>query len=254
MSAQTETVERESQATPLAEDVLGLLRQQIEGARMGTTGGPGQTPQQRQGALDANAFGMGVGPLQREAGTSMRQLLNSLEGGGIGVPQEQRAALEQVQTNQRERALADLGEQFGMAGSSLGTPQSVGQARLLSELVPRQTQQLFEEGRARQGQLMQAIMGMQQLGQQNVEPFFQMARQGILPEEVVVKEHPLVSGLGAVSGLGKGAGSFLQGFNDRGGGRVPGRGGGGVTGGTDVGPGMPLPPSQGVPSSGPRLG
>ena len=51
-------VERTSQATPLAEDFLKFL----------------------QGQLSEGAFGIGVGPLQREAGTAIQQFVTSLQG------------------------------------------------------------------------------------------------------------------------------------------------------------------------------
>ena len=50
-----ETRQPRSQATPLAEDVLGLLRKQILGG----------------------TFGEGAGSLQREAGTAIRQFVNA---------------------------------------------------------------------------------------------------------------------------------------------------------------------------------
>lgn len=263
MSAQTETVERSNAATPLSEDIVGLLRGQIQQrgpgpggqTRVGLAGV--ESPQQRQGGMDAAAFGTGVGPLQREAGTAMQQFLTgqrqlaqdigsefgagSTEGfAPVEVPPEQRNAMLETQQQQRERALSDLGEQFGMAGASLGTPQSVGQARMLSQLIPRQTQQFFDERMRRAGlqldrrqqqtrerglqlqgvgqqlqardQLSNAIMGLQQMGQQNVQPFMQMASQGLFAPEVVTKEHPLVTAAGAVSGLMGGAGQAAKGI------------------------------------------
>ena len=53
-------VQPASQATPLAEDFLKIL----------------------QGQLSSGAFGTGVGPLQREAGTALRQFITALQGKG----------------------------------------------------------------------------------------------------------------------------------------------------------------------------
>ena len=56
MGGKTENVKRESQASPLADSLLSKLRKQLE----------------------SDAFGTGVGPLQRQAGNATQKLLTSL--------------------------------------------------------------------------------------------------------------------------------------------------------------------------------
>lgn len=239
MSAQTETVQRESQASPLAGDILKILRSQLRGGGaaprtdeeiLNEADAPefirgtdmatdlasqirAQTPQQRQGRLSAEALGTGVGPLQREAGTSARQFV---ESGAPALPERLTSAIEERQETAREDALAELGEQFGQAGNLLGTPSQVGQAQLLSRLVPRQTEQLFTEQRKFGEQQLRAIDMLSRIGGRNLEPFLALAGQGIVPEDVAVKQHPLMNVLGTVAGLARGGGSLMRGINSGG--------------------------------------
>lgn len=139
-----ETQQPKSQATPLAEDILGLLQKQI-------TGG---------------TFGEGIGPLQREAGTALRQFMNSGAGGrftsgtntdfvdtsrvpGIndsalpGVRDinlltadprfdlnSQLGNIEQLRRRQGNQQVADLREAFGAAGTRFGSSLGQGEASL----------------------------------------------------------------------------------------------------------------------------
>lgn len=195
MSAKPQVQQRTNAATPLGEDLVKMFRNQIQGGD----------------------FGTGLGPLQREAGTAIRQFVNS---GGPQIPQEMERAMKQRQTNQRDVALADLGEQFGAAGAQAGSSLALGSSDMLSRLVPRQTEQFFQERRKRGNQQLQAIGQMAQMGQQNIQPILQMASQGIMAPEVFQQESPFVTGLGALSGLAQGTGSVFSGLNTMGSGQT----------------------------------
>jgi len=178
-----------SQATPLAEDFLKLL----------------------QGQLSSGAFGTGVGPLQREAGTALRQFISSLQGGGAGGFEapggvsagagrliEGLTAESQART---ERGAADLREQGGITGTRFGSSLAQGEALFRSEAGAELNQLIggIQEGQrqfdvstaegARQFDLGTLLQGISQLfgqGQANLQPFQQFSALGILPEEVIV--------------------------------------------------------------------
>lgn len=193
MSSKPQTVQRENAATPLSQDIIQLL----------------------QGQIAEGAFGTGVGPLQREAGTAIRQFVSS---GGMDLPDELERSMTQRQTNQRNVALADLGEQFGAAGAQAGSSLALGSSDLLSRLVPRQTEQFFQERRRFNDQRLRSIAQMAQMGQQNIAPFLSMAGQGLFAPEVFQQESPWVTAAGVLSGLAQGGGRLASGLGSMGGG------------------------------------
>lgn len=224
MGAQTQVTQRQNVATPLSRDVLGILRSQITGTS-GAGGGPtlfgGDVGEFARGGggqvgpQGGGGFGTGVGPLQREAGTAMRQFVQGLQdrvAGGADFQGREFNALRDIQAQNREEAVADVAERFGRAGNVAGTATGFAQAQTLRDLIPRQEAQLAQIRRAEEQQLMNAIGQLQQIGQQNIEPFLALASQGILAPEVTQREHPLVTGLGAVAGLAQGAGKAASGF------------------------------------------
>lgn len=223
MGPDIEKVDRSSQATPLAQDVLREL----------------------QGQIDEGGFGRGAGPLQRQAGTAIEQFLNTVQtratGGGGGVNfspttvntagqladrlGQLTGALERGSERRTNRQAADLREAFGIAGSRFGTPLALGEARLRSDaasaldeiIANAQFQQTGLEQRARefdvgsniQQQLalqdflfrnrglnlqdraqqdqtqLAAISQMFNQGQANLDPFLRLAQLGIIPEDVI---------------------------------------------------------------------
>lgn len=159
MSQQERRVQPESQATPLSEDLVQML----------------------QGRIDADGFSAPTAS-QREAGTAVRQFLNSgpaastqqtrqilesgpaqqiAQQGPAPLPDRLAQSLQQTQSRQREEALADLREQFGARGSRFGTSIGRGSSDLLTQLANRQTQQEFDLRNQIAGQRLQA--GQQQL-------------------------------------------------------------------------------------------
>lgn len=173
--------EQRTQATPLAEDVLGILRKQIE----------------------EGAFGTGIGPLQREAGTAARQFVSS--GGGLDVS-GLIAAMEGVQRRQVGEGAGDLREAFGIAGSRFGTPLATGEARFrrgAAEDFSRQTAEtrLGAEKFNVQSRLA-GIDLLNRLAESNLAPFFALAGMGIQPD--VFEQNPFISFINALGSAGQG--------------------------------------------------
>ena len=189
-------VERTSQATPLAGDFLKFL----------------------QGQLSEGAFGTGVGPLQREAGTAIQQFVKSLQGQVAGGPSESlQRLLTGVEAGSRRRTetgAGNLREQFGITGSRFGTPLALGEARFRAEAgegLDRTLGLLGEQGR--QFDIGQLLAGIQQLfgqGRENVDLFARFAELGILPEEIIagpgIGQQLLTGGLEIAASAAGGAG------------------------------------------------
>lgn len=177
-----------SPATPLAEDVLANLRRQL-------TGG---------------VYGEGVGPLQREAGTAIRQFVEARQ-----TPDQFANLLQPIiDINRREvdRGAAQIRESFGAMGQRLGTPLARAEGDFRAEAgqnLDRLLSQLFMQ---EQGNLLQALGLMQTMGDMNIQPFLQMASLGILPENTIVTDSPWVTGAQTIAGLMEGVGSLAGGF------------------------------------------
>lgn len=218
LRSEAETRQPRSQATPLAEDVLGILRKQV-------TGG---------------TFGTGFGPLQQQAGTAIQQFVNSGAGGRFEsgtLPQvrdinltpvdiaSQVGTLEGIQQRSSQRALADVRETVGAQGGGrfgTGVTRAVGDTARdlelgftaqLDQLLRDQqglqlgaqqagvqrdlavgNQQLSQDQLNMQGfeqelaRILNALVTMQGFGVQNMAPIFGIASQGILPEETIIQD------------------------------------------------------------------
>jgi hypothetical protein len=184
-----ESVDRRNNASGLSDDVIAYL----------------------QGQIAEGSFGTGVSPLQREAGTAIRQVVNS---GGLSPE-----ILDAVNRTTNRQA-GDLREGFGIAGSRFGTPLAIGEGILRSDAATN----VANIGSER---LLAAIQMMQQFGGENLAPFIQLASLGILPPQLVEKP-------GILSTLGSIFGVFDEGSNiiDR---ITGGRGVGGKSGGIPSG-------------------
>ena len=194
---QTRPVQPESQATPLAEDLLAML----------------------QGHLASSAFGTGVGPLQRQAGDALSRFVEQREGGQL--PGNVGELFDTITTRsniQEDRSAADLRERSSLAGNTAAGSGSLNSEALLrSEFgtsLDQTLAQLGEQIRQFETQsLLAGIQGLQQFGNQNIAPILQMAAMGILPEEIIASPGVGSQILGAVSNvaagwLGGGGGGF----------------------------------------------
>lgn len=159
-----------SQATPLAEDFLKIL----------------------QGQLSSGAFGTGVGPLQREAGTALRQFISALQG-PRGVSEGSARLIEGLEASsaaRTERSAADLREQGGIVGTRFGSSLAQGEALLRTESGAALDQLIGgiqETGRQFDtNALLQAIGQLFGQGEANIGTTERFAGLGILPEEIIV--------------------------------------------------------------------
>lgn len=168
MQPNVESREVKSQATPLAGDVLDVLRKQI-------TGG---------------TFGEGFGPLQREAGTAIQQFTHNRADPANFA--KLMGPLREMFNTQTDRGAAQVREGMGAAGNRFSTSTMREEGRFRGEranALDAQIGQMFQES---QNQLLQGLGMMQNFGAQNVNPFFQMASQGINPENQIVTEDPIM--------------------------------------------------------------
>ncbi len=181
--------EVKSQATPLSEDILAILR----------------------GQLAEGGLGEGVGPLQREAGTAARQFVEA--GGGKFDLSPLLKQLQEIQQQTTEENVGNLREGFGIAGSRFGTPLAESEGRLRRDLATRfgaQTGELLRgEFGAQMDRLLSGIGTLQGIGQQNISPFLQFAAMGINPETFT--ENPFVTGINLAANVGKGVASVATG-------------------------------------------
>jgi len=207
MSAKERRVQPESQATPLAGDVLGFLQSQI-----GPEGFGPLTALQRQAQNFLGDF-LALGPEQ------LSPLLGQLEG---------------IQNRRTGEQVGDLREAFSIGGQRFGTTTAIGEAKLRRDLEDVFGAQLSQLLLAQQGQQIGAAGTAGQLSAQNIAPFIQLAGLGILPEQISFEQNPFVTALGGLAGLAGGAGSLLTGL-----------GGVGGTPVFDPGQGTILPPSGG---------
>ncbi len=148
-----------------------------------------------QGQMDEGAFGTGVGPLQREAGTAARQFVNSQQSSVAGGPSQslQRllGGIEAGSLRRTEESAGNLREAFGITGNRFGSALALGEGRLRAEAgegLDRTLGQLGEQGR--QFDINALLEGIAQLfsqGQANTSTFERFASLGILPDEIIAQ-------------------------------------------------------------------
>lgn len=237
MGPNIKSVDKSNAATPVSGDILKIL----------------------QGQLDEGAFGTGVGPLQRQAGTGIQQYVKSLQTrAGQGVNTESKVMdntsklIEAVTNRSRmneNKSAGDLREAFGAAGTRYGTSLARGEGTLRAESGANLDQMiasiLTDQGARQQSarefdvnaneaagvnhnnQLMSALNAMFGQGEANTNPFFSFADKGILDPEVIASPSTGSQLLGAFSSI---FGNYLAG-----GGKIPNPFGGDGNGNTPNG-------------------
>jgi len=182
-----------SQATPLAEDFLKML----------------------QGQLSSDAFGTGVGPLQRESGTALRQFVSALQNGNGGVSEGSAKLIQGLEASggaRIERGAADLREQGGITGNRFGSSLAQGEALFRSEANAELDQTIGgiqEQGRQfDSGQLLEAISQLFGQGQANTDTIGNFAQLGINPEETIISPSKTTQVVTGLTGLVNAASGF----------------------------------------------
>lgn len=190
MGSEAKSVEQRNVATPFAEDILRFFS--------------GVANQQLSQATD----------LQRQLGTAISQYISS--GGMPFDVTPQAKALEEVFAIDRRRGLADIAEQFGVAGSRFGTPIAVGSGRFLEGIMPRQEAVLGDlylrahEGAA--NRLLQSFGVGNQTAAAQMAPYLGLGSSGILAPVTAFSENPLISVGKTLAGLATGAGGLMTGL------------------------------------------
>jgi hypothetical protein len=177
--------EQRSQATPMAADWLKKL----------------------QGQLSSSAFGTGVGPLQQEAGTALRQFITSLQGQGGVSEGAQRliSGLTQESQQRTKQGAADIREQHGIFGQRFGSTLGQGEAAFRSQAGAELDQLIggiqMGERQFDSNQLLASIGQLFGQGQANIQPFGDMAALGIAPEHMIVSPSTGAQVVTGVTGL-----------------------------------------------------
>ena len=153
----------ESQATPLAGDVLQMLIQQLTGG----TAGEGFGPQQR-------------------AGGSIQQFIDARADPAKFL--ELMAPLREAFNLQTDRSAAQTREGFGAQGARLSTSLARTEGRQRGERDIQLDSLISQMFLADQGNLLRAIGAQQEFGTQNLAPFFNLAGQGIFPENTIIQD------------------------------------------------------------------
>lgn len=203
--------QRTSQATPFAQDVLQALRAQFA----------------------EEGFGNGFGALQREAGTSARQFVNS--GGGQFNTSELFSNMEKIHDRKVDEGAQGLREAFAAIGGRFGDGLAKAEGDFRANEAANFGAQIGEiqrqEFASQQDRLLKGIMAMFDMGTQANAPIWGMASSGIIPSDTVVQDSPFSQGLGIL----KGGLDLFSGLKDLFGNKSPFGGEGGFGPGVDAG-------------------
>ena len=194
MGDKTEKIQPESQATPLAEDVLGMLQGQI--AAMG------------QGGFAT--------PLQREAGSAIQQFLGAQQGGPIGMQNPLIQALDQVFQQNLATTAAQGTEQFSGMGLRGSSGAGLGIQRALGEQGAQQNAMLQgiirEQENLRQQNLLTGGQALQQFDINQLAPALSLAPAGIFGEQIIQKPGVFSQVMQGLSGAAGGLGALIPGL------------------------------------------
>lgn len=164
-----ESRETGSQATPLAEDILKLLRGQIAGGDFGS----GVTKTQRSATDSAEKF-----IDDRQSPEAFAELMGPLR------------KMFDIQTNRSAAATREAFSQTGNRFStSLGKVESQGRNERDLQLDSLLSELFLQE----QGRLLQGIELLGKMGSSNIAPFMALGQQGINPDQTIVSDSPVMS-------------------------------------------------------------
>lgn len=166
---ETNRMEQRTQATPLAQDVLGTLQRTL----------------QQQG------IGAPLSEGQAAAGSNLSDFINALQDPGRF--EELAAPLQTISDRTTDRQAAELREGFTQVGGRLGSPLMRAEQRLRTENQQNFDAQLANMFQQNQDLLLRAIGGQQQSAIQNLAPFLELAQLGVLPDHVVKEPSTLGS-------------------------------------------------------------
>jgi len=161
-----DTKQPKSQATPLSQDVLNLLRQAIAGGNMGA-------PMSATGKAAETNLSSFISDRQTP------EMFNELMG-----------PLREAFGLQTEKDVAKTREGMSMMGNRFGTPMAREEGRVRSEANINLNDQITKLFMGEQANLLKGI-GMQgDMATSNLQPFYDFAGLGILPENQFVTDNP----------------------------------------------------------------
>ena len=184
-----ETKQPKSQATPLSGDILEWLRSTF------------------QGGVGGDTLGQGIGAPQQAAGENISDFIAGSKD--LEAFNEMLGPLRKSFGRETQRGEAAIKESMGALGNrfSTSTQKNVGQFR--GERASQIESLIADMFLRNQSNLLGAIGQQQQFGIQNLQPFFDFAGLGILPEDLLVGDspfsqiaNPLAQGAGAFFGAG----------------------------------------------------
>jgi hypothetical protein len=180
------TQQPKSQATPLSQDVLNLLRQAIAGGNMGS-------PMSASGKEAESSLSGFIKDRQSP------EMFNELMG-----------PLREAFGLQTEKDVAKTREGMSAMGNRFGTPMLREEGRVRNEANIGLNDQISRLFLGEQANLLKGI-GMQgDMAAQNLQPFYDFAGLGILPENQFVTDNPwmtLISELIKAGGMAAGGGA-----------------------------------------------
>lgn len=194
MPPKTEKVQPESQASPLAEDVLSLLQ--------------GQVAQLGQGGFAT--------PLQQQAGTAIQQFLGAQQGGPIGMDNPLIQSLNDVFQQNLATTGAQGREQFGGMGLRGSSSAGLGIGRALGEQSNQQDAMLQgiirEQENLRQQNLLQGGQALQAFDINQLASALGLAPAGIFGEQIIQSPSTFQQITQGLSGLAGGASALIPGL------------------------------------------
>jgi len=232
---QVDSRQPKSQATPLANEMLAFLMQQMGG-------GPPESPQDKRsrvlgatqgaqgglgtkihafgqalggggssfaGGTPGSEFGTGLSGPTRAAGGNIADFIKNASS--MEAFNEMLGPLRKSFERETQKGEASIKESLGATGNRFSTAVSgqTGQHRqergnALDQIIA----QMFQQN---QGNLLGAIGQQQAFGQQNLQPFWDFAGLGILPEQTIVSDSAASQWLKAAGGAASSAAAVVGG-------------------------------------------
>ena len=180
-----ETRQPTSQATPLSQDVLSILRQAISGGNMSDTA---LTPEQKAASEGVSSF-----IASRQSPEMFNQLMGPLrEAFGL----------------QTEKDVAATRSGFSATGNRFSRSMMREEGRVRNEANTNLNAQLSKMFLDEQTNLLGALQLQQGMGMQNLQPFLDFAGLGVLPQQTFVTDNPWMTLLsGVIQGAGQAVGA-----------------------------------------------
>ena len=178
MGANTKTKKQKSPATPLSNDILGVLRNM----------------------MSQGEFGAPISPTQKAAASGTQDFIS--DRSNPEMFNELMGPLRKAFERDTDRAAAGQRESIGMLGGRFSTGLAREEGRLRGDRATDLDAMISQMFLQEQGNLLSALGLQGQLGQQFMDPFMDFGKMGIFPDHQVVSDNPWMDflKLGATAG------------------------------------------------------